>query len=386
MLNPILIYSKKERWGILSLVMLNLVLFVISFTYTTPAYEFDEQQLKTFKESVSSMYASSPQKENIVLVDSLYPFNPNEAEYEELISLGFSKRVAKNMINYRAKGGQFYNAASVQKIYGMDSLFFDKIERFIDIPKKKWGKAYSKKRKFTKAPKQKRASFPFDPNIATKSELLSLGFSKRITKNIINYRTKGGHFYKPESLKRIYGMTDEFYASIASNIQINTAQFADNHKKKNKKETSMKVGVYRKNSTNNWPEGKMLEINSASIEEWDKLPGIGEYFAKNIVRHREKLGGFYNIQQVAEAYRLSDSTFQSIQPFLEVDASKIQKFNPQTADFKTINRHPYITYEQTKYIMKAQKGIRLMAKEDFLTVKIFTKEELEKVAPYFLFE
>ncbi|HHB77899.1 MAG TPA: helix-hairpin-helix domain-containing protein [Saprospiraceae bacterium] len=386
MQNPILIYSKKERWGILSLVMLNLVLLLISFTFTTPKYEFDHQKLLAFQKSVDEIYALHPIEKEVTPVASLYHFDPNKIEFEELLSLGFSKRVAKNMINYRSKGGHFYNAASLQKIYGMDSVFFEKIAPFIDIPEKKWATNYPQKHPSSKVPKPQKASFPFDPNTATKSELLSLGFSKRITNNIINYRNKGGKFYKPESLKKIYGMTDDFYASIADNIQINKAQFTDNQNINYQKETSKTVGMQAKKPKNIWPKGKTLEINSASVEEWDKLPGIGQYFAKNIVRYREKLGGFYDVGQVAEAYRLPDSTFQFIRPFLEVDASKIHRFNPQTADFKTINHHPYITYEQTKYCMKAQKGIRLMSKEDFLTVKIFTKEELERVAPYFLFE
>ncbi len=383
MLNPILIYSKRERWGILSLVMLNLVLLLISFTFTTPKYEFDKQALVAFQESVNDAYSKNTTAE-IVLVDSLFNFNPNETGYEDLLRLGFSKRIAKNMINYRSKGGQFYNAASVKKIYGMDSLFFEKIAPFIDIPKEKWTKQYPEKKKF--AARRKVKSFPFDPNTATKSDLLALGFSERVTKNMLNYRRKGGKFYTPESLKRIYGMTDEFYNTIASNIQIKKSQLVDNQYNKASKGTSISVGAQSKRATNIWPKGKKLEVNSASIEDWDKLPGIGQYFAKNIVRYREKLGGFYDLKQVAETYRLPDSTFQRILPFLEVDASKLRQFNPQTADFKTIVRHPYITYEQTKYIMKAQKGIRLMAREDFLMVKIFTKEELDKVAPYFLFE
>lgn len=388
MLNPILIYSKIERWGILSLVMLNLVLLLISFTFTPPQYQFDEKKLLAFQASVDKLYASYPSKLQVKTVDSLYAFNPNEAKFSELLTLGFSKRVAKNIVNYRTKGGQFYNAQSIKKIYGMDSLFFEKIAPFINIPKKKWDTSSPAKQKFAKAPNRKIESFPFDPNTVTESQLHRLGFSKRVIKNIINYRKKGGRFYKPESLKKVYGMTNDFYASVAPNIQIKKSQLTKNQK--NTKQTKFFQKVSNKElsqkSSKAWPKGKKIAINSATIEELDKLPGIGQYFAKNIIRHREKLGGFYDIMQVAEAYRLPDSTFQKIQPFLKVDASKIRKFNPQTASFKTINSHPYISYEQTKYIMKAQKGIRLMAKEDFLTVKIFSKEELDRVAPYFLFE
>ena len=377
MKTPILIYNKNERWGILTLVMLNLVLFLISFTFSSPDYQFDEQKLLAFQESVNSQpsqKASSP-------IDSLYTFNPNTASYESLLALGFSQRVAKNIIKYRSKGGRFYNAQSVRKIYGMDSVFFEKIASFIDIPQQVFSTKYPQKRK-AKQVSIPLKSFPFDPNTATQAQLLSLGFSKRLAQNIINYRSKGGHFYKPESLKKIYGMTDEFYAAISSNIRIKKQGISA----KPKGSSLDKSPKSDKPIHQVWPKGKKLAINTATVEDWDKLPGIGRYYAKNIVRLRERLGGFYAVRQVAEAYRLPDSTFQKIVPFLQVDPSKIKKFNPQTADFKTINRHPYITYEQTKQIMRAQKGIHLRAKDDFLVVKIFTEEELERVLPYFVFE
>ena len=117
----LLIYSKKERWGILSLVLLNLVLILISFSYKHPSFEFTEASVIAFQTpkdlNLNKGFATRHTK-----TDSLFPFNPNEASKADLIALGFSERVTKNIVTYRSKGGQFYNTNSLKKIYGMDSL------------------------------------------------------------------------------------------------------------------------------------------------------------------------------------------------------------------------------------------------------------------------
>ena len=47
------------------------------------------------------------------------------------------------------------------------------------------------------------ALFTFDPNAVTLSDLLSLGLSERQAKTLINYRSSGAQFRKPEDLKKV---------------------------------------------------------------------------------------------------------------------------------------------------------------------------------------
>lgn len=378
----ILIYTKKERWGILSLAIINFILLLTPVAFNTESYSNSETPEATeFISSIDSLFKEeAPSATPFIKHDSLFAFNPNNASLDELTRLGFSPKVAKNIINYRSKGGHYYNAKSLKKIYGMDSLFLKKIAPFVHIPNKH---EKSSKKRFAKAKKEKKKAIlaPFDPNTATESQLLSLGFSKRVAKNLINYRSKGGHFYQPEALKKIYGISNSFYETILPYIHIENSKPPNRFAKADKKPKKKKEAKKKKS----WPKEK-IEVNTASSEDLQKLPGIGPYFAKNILRYRDKLGGFYNVAQIGESYRLPDSTFQAISPYLTVDKSKISQFNPQFATFKEILRHPYISFEQTKYIMKAQRGIHLRELEDFLTVKIFTPEELAKVGPYFKFD
>ena len=96
---------------------------------------------------------------------------------------------------------------------------------------------------------------------------------------------------------------------------------------------------------------EFLKINSADTTELKSLPGIGSFFAKNIVDYRNKLGGFINKQQLLEVYGLDSSRFEIISPYIILDSIEIQKVKVNHDDFKTILRHPYIGYEDVKKIV-----------------------------------
>lgn len=374
----LLIYSKKERWGILSLVLLNLVLILISFSYKHPSFEFTEASVIAFQTpkdlNLNKGFATRHTK-----TDSLFPFNPNEASKADLIALGFSERVAKNIVNYRSKGGQFYNTNALKKIYGMDSLFFLKIKEYCQIPSKKTISKKPFSKRFSQG-KKKSKRFKFDPNTANKSQLISLGFSNKSANALLNYRSKGGRFYKRNAVKKIFGISASFYQSIEPFIEINRVHLTGGSQttKKQEPKFTAKKGIIR-------PKNKKLEINSASQEEWENLPAIGPFHAKNIVSLRKKLGGFYDIHQIKESYRLTDSTFQVIQPYLIVDKRNLHKIDLQRSSFKEINRHPYITYDHTKLLMKAQREVELYSLKDLIETKIFNKTELDKLIPYLIF-
>jgi competence protein ComEA len=62
--------------------------------------------------------------------------------------------------------------------------------------------------------------FSFDPNTATAEEWKRLGLRDKTIQTILKYRSKGGKFYKPEDLQRIYGLHTNEYERLSSYIQI----------------------------------------------------------------------------------------------------------------------------------------------------------------------
>ena len=117
-----------------------------------------------------------------------------------------------------------------------------------------------------------------------------------------------------------------------------------------------------------------------------KLYGIGKVFSKRIVKFRDKLGGFYDINQIAETYGLPDSTFQEIKPqlILSTDFSPLH-INLLTED--QLAAHPYINWKQAKTLINyrfhhgAYKNV-----EDIKASMAFKDSTLVKVKPYLSFQ
>lgn len=60
------------------------------------------------------------------------------------------------------------------------------------------------------------------------------------------------------------------------------------------------------------PNTEPIDLNIASIEQLISLPGIGETRAKQIIDHRDALGGFTTIEQLLDINGIGDKTIEGI--------------------------------------------------------------------------
>ena len=113
---------------------------------------------------------------------------------------------------------------------------------------------------------------------------------------------------------------------------------------------SYRVAESKSKSKSNSPK-LIVNLNSTDTTELKSLPGIGSFFARNIVEYREKLGGYVEINQLLEVYAFDSSRLETITPYINIDSISLRKINVNTDDFKIILRHPYIEYEDVKKIV-----------------------------------
>ncbi len=154
--------------------------------------------------------------------------------------------------------------------------------------------------------------FSFDPNLLDEEGWKRLGVRDKTIHTIINYRNKGGRFYKPDDLKKIYGLLPQEAERLLPFVTINNAQ----------KQT---LSATRNNDENKpflKPKPQIIDVNTATVEQWKSLPMIGDVLSNRIVKYRDKIGGFTSLEGVKKTYGLSDSAYQTILPYLRLSSAE----------------------------------------------------------------
>ena len=242
--------------------------------------------------------------------------------------------------------------------------------------------AYQKDIRETKFSQLTKAElFDFDPNTASPDDWKRLGINERTVHTIMNYLSKGGHFYKPEDIRKIWGMNKEDADRLIPFIKIAGAKTQNNYQ----------VSYASNNQPVNQPtypsykkaEAKAIDINRADSLEWVALPGIGPSYSKRIINFRNKLGGFYSIDQVAETFGFPDSTFQKIKPKLILSDTSVKKISINKATLEELKAHPYIRYYVANAIIqyRTQHG-NFSSLQDLKKIMLITDEVYIKIYHY----
>lgn len=156
-----------------------------------------------------------------------------------------------------------------------------------------------------RAATRKVESFRFDPNTATLEDLIRLGFSRKQAESIDNYRLKGGRFRRKSDFARSYVVSDSVYRRLEKYIDI-----------------------------------PLVDINKADSAAFDALPGIGPYYAAQMVQMREKLGGYSHKKQLMDIWKFDSTRFIAISDL--ICCSEAPAFELWTLDADQLRKHPYI--------------------------------------------
>lgn len=65
-----------------------------------------------------------------------------------------------------------------------------------------------------------------------------------------------------------------------------------------------------------------LDINQATVEHLELLPGIGSVLAERVVAHRRSVGGFRNIDELRHVKGIGAKKFERIRPLVTVTPPK----------------------------------------------------------------
>lgn len=216
------------------------------------------------------------------------------------------------------------------------------------------------------------ALHPFDPNKDDSAMLTRAGLRPWLARTLLHYRAAGGRFRKPEDLKRIYGMGESEYRKLRPYIRISLSE---------EPHTAYEP-MLPSYVANKMHKGEKLNLATADTTALKRIPGVGTYWARRIVRYGELLGGYISVGQIKEIKNLP----QGVEDYVYVENPRIEKLNLNTLPFRELLRHPYLSYEQVKAIVnRRQREGDLVNLKQLSTDTAFTTADLKRLEPYVTF-
>lgn len=216
--------------------------------------------------------------------------------------------------------------------------------------------------------------FYFDPNVLSIAQWQQLGVKEKTATGIRHYIDKGGKFRQATDINKIWGLSETMKMRLEPFIRIAALEKNNAYNKS-----------YIKSDKKPFEKKPVLafDINAADTSDYISLPGIGSKLAGRIVNFRERLGGFFSVEQVGETFGLPDSTFQKIKPFLQFSGAGIKKININTVTLDELKAHPYIRWQLADIIIRyrLQHG-NFLSVSDLRKIMAIKEDIFNKISPY----
>jgi len=292
-IRSIFAFSRSETNALLILLPLMVLLI-----FSEPAYRywFTNQELSFSKDSLrlDSLIAKWQWEKLDSISESidrpLFRFNPNTTSRDSLLQLGFSPSLARRIVNYRTKGGVFKIKSDLLKMYGTDTLLFQKLYSFIDLPLI----AEKKRKEFLKD------SFPTRPivaitrldlNVADTAQLITVyGIGSKFSLRIVEYRERLGGFVSMNQLNEVYRLDTTAIGRL-------------------KKKFFVSPGFVP----------RQIQLNTVTEKELAAHPYISYKLAAAVVAYRFQHGYFASIEDLVNLKLLTEKDFQRIKPYITIN-------------------------------------------------------------------
>ncbi|MGB3469056.1 MAG: helix-hairpin-helix domain-containing protein [Cyclobacteriaceae bacterium] len=248
---------------------------VIQTASTPPAKRFDQNRKNTGTKRVESPI-------NI----KRFAFNPNTVSKKQLISLGFSQRVASNWINFRNKGARYHSTTDLRKIYGLDTAHLSSLLSLIEFDPEPAGSEQSTADSLQTYATYKPSIIQKDLNLTNSEDLEKIsGIGEKLSSRIIKYRDQLGGFHHMDQLSSVYHLDSMVIGRIRENFYL---------------EKSI----------------AQIDINLANESQLALHPYFSRKAARVIVNYREQHGSYHSPEDLLKIHILNDSIVSKMSPYL----------------------------------------------------------------------
>lgn len=214
--------------------------------------------------------------------------------------------------------------------------------------------------------------FPFDPNTADSAHFVRLGLRRFQIQNIMKYRAHRGVWHSPSDFRRLYGLTEEKFLQLLPYITI-APRF---HRKDSVRHDT---STYKPLYPVKYSEPTVVDLNACDTSALMCVPGIGSGYARQIVAYRERLGGFYSVDQLSDVKGLSSD----VKTWFVVQHPRIRRINLNKLSLNQLRSHPYINFYQARVIVEhRRKHGPLLSLSDVALYEEFSSNDIERLSHY----
>ena len=300
-LNDLFLFSRKERNGILVLliILLSSILVNLSIPYLIPEKKFD---IAKWEREIEQQQRAENTEKKIPLEALKIRIDPNHVTMDVLIQWGIPAKTAAGWIKYLERGGSFRKKEDVMKLYGMSTMLYERIEKHLQVadtdspvnqnrylppPHQKVFRKENMHDSLGKLPvKALKGVEMVELNKADSATLERLpGIGPVLASRVIKYRNLLGGYYDVHQIREVYGMSDELFNRCADHLKVDTLTI------------------------------KKLDLNFLSLSEMGRHPYIGFRQARRMVRQRDLTGKLDGTEKLVELF--SEDSLRRLRPYIQ---------------------------------------------------------------------
>lgn len=289
-----LTFSINERWAILVLVMLILILFIAPSYFRDPdgPLIIEDSLVRKAIVAIDSATAEHQQNRNIKIKEyqkketkgDRFFFDPNTIKIADWIRMGVKEKTALTIAKYRERGGKFRVINDLKKIYGLPPELFEQLKPYVKIA------SMDSLRAPVNNFHKRKAAANIRINLSDSIEWEALpGIGPTLAGRIINFRKRLGGFYNSSQVAEVYGIQDSVFRMIEPFLE------------------------------NDGQPVELIPVNSASADELAAHPYIRKVIANAIVQYRTVHGRFQLLDDLKKIHLVNQDQFEKISRYCKID-------------------------------------------------------------------
>lgn len=240
---------------------------------------------------LDSVLESNSSVENISAgtKQSYFSFNPNSLDHTGWMRLGFSKKQAQSILNYRNAGAVFKVKTDLKKLFVINEEIYSELTPFILLPEEL---DLNRQTAISKPDRTEPVSEVriIQLNIADTTSLRTLrGIGPYFARKIVEYRLQLGGYVSVDQLLEIWNMKEETVDAIRPFVRLDSSALCK------------------------------ISINQISTDSLRKHPYVSFSLARSLVAIREKHGAYLGPDDLKKSVLMSDSLMFRLVPYLHFE-------------------------------------------------------------------